>query len=75
MFLIASLDLSIAFDVVNKPFLIKRLKIIGLPKDVMELIKAWLKDCSFYVSTDNNNSILFDLICGIMQGSILGPIL
>ena len=71
----ASLDLSAAFDVVNIRLLIKRLKIMGLPEDVIELIKVWLTNRSFYVSVDNNNSTLFDLICGTVQGSILGPIL
>ena len=73
--LMASLDLSAAFDVVNIRLLIKRLKIMGLPEDVIELIKVWLTNRSFYVSVDNNNSTLFDLICGTVQGSILGPIL
>ena len=36
--LMASLDLSSAFDVVDINLLIKRLKIIGLPKDMVELI-------------------------------------
>ena len=35
----ASLDLSAAFDVVNTALLLKRLKIIGLPEDVIRLIK------------------------------------
>ena len=32
---IASLDLSAAFDVVDVPLLIKRLRVIGLPDDVI----------------------------------------
>ncbi len=38
----ASLDLSDAFDVVNVSLLIKRLKIVGLHADIIELIQAWL---------------------------------
>jgi hypothetical protein len=37
----ASIDLSAAFDLVNIPLLLKCLKIIGLPKEVTELIKVW----------------------------------
>jgi hypothetical protein len=40
----ASLDLSAAFDMVNTTLLLKRLVIIGLPTDVVELIKIWLVD-------------------------------
>ena len=71
----ASLDLSAAFDMVNTTLLIKRLKIIGLPTDVVDLIKIWLDDRSFYVSVDGKNSRMLDLVCGSVQGSILGPIL
>ena len=40
--LMASLDLSAAFDVVNIELLLKRLVIIGLPSDVTDLIGIWL---------------------------------
>ena len=60
--MVASLDLSSAFDVVNIDLLIKRLKIVGLPDDVVNLIKVWLINRSFYVSVDGENSILYDLL-------------
>jgi hypothetical protein len=53
----------------------KRLKIIGIPVDDVDLIKIWLEDRSFYVSIDGKNSMLVELLCGTVQGSILGPIL
>lgn len=71
----ASLDLSAAFDMVNLELLIKRLRIVGIPADVVDLIKIWLEDRCFYVSIDGKNSILIELVCGTVQGSILGPIL
>ena len=73
--IVASLDLSSAFDLVNIKLLIKRLTIIGLPNDVIQLIKVWLIHRPYYVSIDGNNSILFDLLLGTLQGSILGPVL
>ena len=73
--LLASLDLSAAFDVVDVDLLIKRLTIIGLPGDVVELIRIWLKDRMFYVSIDGVNSFLYNLLLGTVQGSILGPVL
>jgi hypothetical protein len=47
--LMASLDLSAAFDVVNVPLLLKRLKVMGLPEDLIALIEAWLRGRSFYI--------------------------
>jgi hypothetical protein len=71
----ASLDLSAAFDMVNVDLLIKRLRILGIPSDLIDLVRVWLSDRSFYVSINGDNSILFELVCGTVQGSILGPIL
>jgi hypothetical protein len=39
--LVSSLDLSSALDVVNIQLLLKRLKIIGLPSDVIDQIEIW----------------------------------
>ena len=41
--LMSSIDLSAAFDVVNVKLLLKRLQIIGLPSDVIRLIKVWFQ--------------------------------
>ena len=71
----ASIDLSAAFDIVNVDLLIKRLRIIGLPKDVVDLIKVWLKERYFYVSVHGVESMVMISWTGIIQGSILGPIL
>jgi hypothetical protein len=72
---VTSLDLSSAFDVVDIKLLIKRLNIFGLPTDVIDLIEVWLRDRMYYVSLDGQNSVLFDLLLGTVQGSILGPFL
>jgi hypothetical protein len=73
--MVASLDQSSASDLVNIRLLMKRLTIIGLPNDVIQLIKVRLTNRSYYVSIDGNNSMLFDLLLGTVQGSILGPVL
>ena len=73
--LMASLDLSSAFDVVNIDLLIKRLIIIGIPDDIVSLISVWLKNRSFYVMVGDDSSDVHLLDAGIVQGSILGPIL
>ena len=73
--LMASLDLSAAFDIVNVDLLIKRLRIIGIPSDVTKLIENWLKGRFFYVDIDGKQSTLHESDVGTIQGSILGPIL
>ena len=40
--LLASIDLSSAFDVVNVKLLIKRMKIVGLPEDLITLVENGL---------------------------------
>ena len=39
--LLASLDLSAAFDIVNVDLLIRRLTVAGLPSDIIHLISIW----------------------------------
>ena len=70
----ASLDLSSAFDLVNVNLLIKRLKVLGLPDDLIALIKIWLENRSFYVCINGENSLMFDFLHGTVQGSVLGPV-
>ena len=48
--LMASLDLSAVFDVVNIGLLNKRMDIIGIPADMVSLINTWLTKRIFYVS-------------------------
>ena len=73
--LMASVDLSAAFDVVNIDLLMKRLRVIGLPEDILDLIQVWLKDQFFNVEIGDLNSIFHKIDSGTIQGSILGPIL
>ena len=48
--LMASVDLSAAFEVVNIDLLLVRLRLIGLPVDLVGLIEVWLRDQYFYVN-------------------------
>ena len=45
----ASLDLSMAFYLVNTELLVKRIKLLGMPKDLIELIREWLTGRFFNV--------------------------
>jgi hypothetical protein len=67
----ASLDLSAAFDVVNVDLLLKRMKIIGLPDDITQLVENWLSERYFYVSINGNNSFVHCSDVGTVQGSVV----
>jgi hypothetical protein len=71
----ASLDLNMAFDLVNAELLVKRLKIMGMPNDLIKLIREWLAWRSYYVQVGEESSVLFDSNTGTIQGSVLGPVL
>ena len=71
----ASLDLSMAFDIVNTELLVKRLRVMGMPDDLIRLVRAWLTGRSFYVQVGDNCSSLYDSNVGTIQGSVLGPVL
>ena len=45
--LMASVDLSSAFDVVDIKLLIKRMRIIGLPEDIIKLIENGIDESVF----------------------------
>ena len=73
--LMASLDLSSAFDVVNVELLLKRLNVIGIPKDIITLKSKWLRNIYFYVTVGEDSSDIHHSSVRMVQGSILGPIL
>jgi hypothetical protein len=65
--LVASLDLRSAFDLVNVELLLMRMKIIRGPEDVIELVKVWLNDRSYYLSKLGENLCYFHLLLGTVQ--------
>lgn len=71
----ASLDLSAAFDVVNIDLLLTRLKIMGIPEDLIKLLNSWLHDRLCYVEVGSKRSQYYESDAGTVQGSILGPVL
>ena len=57
----SSLDLSAAFDLVNLDLLLERLKIMGIPKDLLRLLKIWLRDRHFYVEANGKTRELLTM--------------
>ena len=60
--IMASLDLSMAFDLVNIELLMKRLKIMGLPSDLLSLIREWLTNRKFYVQLGDECSSIYAIV-------------
>ena len=69
-------DLSAAFDIIDHPILIERLKsVIGLSGKALSWFKDYLRDRFQAIIIDDSMSEFFKLIFGVRQGSVLGPIL
>ena len=61
----ASLDLSMAFDMVDTNLVIKRLREMGIPDDLIKLIREWLIGRSFYVQVGEDCIRCLDCIVGL----------
>lgn len=68
-------DLSKAFDCINHDLLIAKLHAYGFDKDALRLIHSYLTGRKQRVKINNSFSTLLDILFGVPQGSILGPLL
>ena len=66
------MDLSKAFDTVDKTILQQKLTELGLNVYSTALIDSYMSDRQFCMNNDNT---LYNLTYGVPQGSILGPLL
>ena len=69
------LDMSAAFDIVDHPLLISKLKLYGFDSSLVQWISSYLADRYQGVSIDGCMSKLQLVQQGVPQGSILGPLL
>ena len=68
-------DLEKAFDTVNHKILCEKLNFYGLRGNVNRLIQSYLSNRKQYVSINGFNSEIRNMVCGVPQGSSLGPLL
>ena len=69
------IDLSKAFDTVDHQILIKKLLYYGIDGTASERFKGYLSNRKQYMSSQYVSENFLDIICGVPQGSILGPLL
>lgn len=67
------LDLQKAFDTVDHNLLLVKLYKYGIRGHIHEWLKSYLNKRQQYVQFKQNNSDCQSVICGIPQGSVLGP--
>lgn len=68
-------DFSKAFDVVNHSLLIEKLRLIGLRGALLSWIKDFLLGRTMQVTVSGCISSSKDVLSGVPQGSVLGPLL
>ena len=69
------IDLQKAFDTVDHQILLKKLKYIGFLPETATMFESYLKNQKLIGSLEKSLSKSGVLVCGVPQGSILGPVL
>ena len=69
------LDLSKAFDTVNHDILLDKLAYYGVSGMANNLLKSYLGNRKQYIDLDGSESSCLDIMTGVPQGSVLGPLL
>ena len=69
------IDLQKAFDTINHDVLINEMKHLGFSEETTLWFKSYLSNRKFIVHINKATSEPGDLLCGVPQGSILGPLL
>ena len=68
-------DLSAAFEMVDHGILLEKLKLMGLDTQAVKWMSSYLGGRSQTTCVDGCLSAFIDIVCGVPQGSVLGPLL
>ena len=69
------IDLKKAFDTVNHDILLHKLNLYGIRGVGLEWIRSYITDRHSYVGIGRDSSNIYSQNIGVVQGSILGPLL
>ena len=69
------LDLKKAFDTVNRDLLLHKLDHYGFRNNIGQLIRSYFTNRAQYVNISNCNSSTKSVPLGVLQGSVLGPLM
>ena len=70
-----AIDLQKAFDTVDHEILLSKMPLLGFSNNTIEWFRSYLSNRTFHVSLNSYMSSAGKIICGVPQGSILGPLL
>ena len=68
-------DLSKAFDTVNHKILISKLENYGIRGKNLLWFISYLTNRTQFIKYNNLNTSFQKIVCGVLQGSVLGPLL
>ena len=69
------LDLAKAFDCINHEILLKKMERYGVRGLPLKLFQSYFQNRQQFTSVNNVSSHMSNIICGVPQGSTLGPFL
>ena len=72
---IVLIDLKAAFDTIDKSLLLEKLDHYGIRGNTLKLLTSYLTDRKQYIKSNDIESVMLNVICGVPQGSVLGPLL
>ena len=69
------IDLKSAFDTVNIHLLLSKLDHYGFRGNILKLLSSYLQGRKQFIKSGLIESCVLDVVCGVPQGSVLGPLL